>query len=166
MAGPAFGPDSMASKVVTSADTIGATSRQVGTGGGSGSAWGVRDAGGAAKSVVSGRFIGTCSHGGRAESERGPVRALAKRGHSRRVPDPRASYHPEALQVALAAGVPGHGEPGSLSIDRDHTATTVANPMEQTMSWTNRITLAAALIGGAVALMAYAQALSLPAHFV
>jgi hypothetical protein len=38
--------------------------------------------------------------------------------------------------------------------------------MEQTMSWTNRITLAAALIGGAVALMAYAQALSLPAHFV
>ena len=81
-------------------------------------------------------------------------------------PGPRASYHPEALQVALAAGVPGHVEPGSLSIHRDHPANVVANPMEQTMTWTNRITLAATLIGGAVALMAYAQALSLPAHFV
>jgi hypothetical protein len=37
--------------------------------------------------------------------------------------------------------------------------------METTMTWTNRITIAATLIGGAVALMAYAQALSLPAHF-
>jgi hypothetical protein len=37
--------------------------------------------------------------------------------------------------------------------------------MEATMTWMNRITIAATLIGGAVALMAYAQALSLPAHF-
>ena len=33
------------------------------------------------------------------------------------------------------------------------------------MTWTNRITLAATLIGSAIALMTYAQALSLPAHF-
>jgi hypothetical protein len=37
--------------------------------------------------------------------------------------------------------------------------------METTMTWTNRITLAATLIAGAIALVAYAQALSLPAHF-
>ncbi|AIQ90084.1 protein of unassigned function [Methylobacterium oryzae CBMB20] len=35
-----------------------------------------------------------------------------------------------------------------------------------TMSWTNRITLALTLAGGAIALTLYAQALSLPAHFV
>ena len=34
------------------------------------------------------------------------------------------------------------------------------------MTWTNRITLAATLAGGAIALMVYAQTLSLPAHFV
>ncbi len=34
------------------------------------------------------------------------------------------------------------------------------------MSWTNRITLAATLMGGAIALTLYAQGLSLPAHFV
>lgn len=33
------------------------------------------------------------------------------------------------------------------------------------MSWTNRITLAATLIGGGVALTLYVQSLSLPAHF-
>lgn len=33
------------------------------------------------------------------------------------------------------------------------------------MAWTSRITIAATLIGGAIALMTYAQALSLPAHF-
>lgn len=38
--------------------------------------------------------------------------------------------------------------------------------METTMTWTNRITIAATLIGGAFALMTYAQALSLPTHFV
>ncbi len=32
------------------------------------------------------------------------------------------------------------------------------------MTWTNRITLAATLIAGAIALVTYAQALSLPAH--
>lgn len=32
----------------------------------------------------------------------------------------------------------------------------VANTMETAMSWTNRITIAATLIGGALALMAYA----------
>jgi hypothetical protein len=37
--------------------------------------------------------------------------------------------------------------------------------METTMTWTNRITIAAALIGGAVARMTYAQAVGLPAHF-
>ncbi|GJE13766.1 hypothetical protein FOHLNKBM_4830 [Methylobacterium longum] len=34
------------------------------------------------------------------------------------------------------------------------------------MTWTNRITIATTLIGGAIALMVYAQALGLPAHFV
>jgi len=34
------------------------------------------------------------------------------------------------------------------------------------MTWTNHITIAATLIGGAFALMTYAQALGLPAHFV
>lgn len=53
-----------------------------------------------------------------------------------------------------------------MGIHQDHTATTVANPMETTMTWTNRITIAATLIGGAFALMTYAQALSLPTHFV
>ena len=62
-------------------------------------------------------------------------------------------------------GASGHAEPESLSIHQGHTATTVANPMEPTMTWTNRITIVATLIAGAVALMAYAQALSLPAHF-
>jgi hypothetical protein len=62
-------------------------------------------------------------------------------------------------------GASGHAGPESLSIHQDHTATTVANLMEPTMTWTNRITIAATLIAGAVALMAYAQALSLPAHF-
>ena len=52
-----------------------------------------------------------------------------------------------------------------MGIHRDHTAATVANPMETTMTWTNRITIAATLIGGAFALMTYAQALGLPAHF-
>ncbi|MET3410158.1 hypothetical protein ABIC30_001317 [Methylobacterium sp. 1030] len=33
------------------------------------------------------------------------------------------------------------------------------------MTWTNRIALVATLIAGAVALVTYAQALSLPAHF-
>lgn len=33
------------------------------------------------------------------------------------------------------------------------------------MTWTNRITLAATLIVGAIALMTYAQAITLPAHF-
>ena len=33
------------------------------------------------------------------------------------------------------------------------------------MSWTNRITLAATLMGGALALTLYAQSLSLPMHF-
>ncbi|AIQ92592.1 protein of unassigned function [Methylobacterium oryzae CBMB20] len=37
--------------------------------------------------------------------------------------------------------------------------------MEMTMTWTNRITIAATLIAGAIALVTYAQALSLPAHF-
>jgi hypothetical protein len=37
--------------------------------------------------------------------------------------------------------------------------------MEPTMTWTNRISIAATLIGGAIALMTYAQALTLPAHF-
>jgi hypothetical protein len=37
--------------------------------------------------------------------------------------------------------------------------------METTMTWTNRITVAATLIGGAIALVTYAQALSLPTHF-
>jgi hypothetical protein len=37
--------------------------------------------------------------------------------------------------------------------------------METTMTWTNRITLAATLIAGAIALVTYAQALSLPTHF-
>ena len=34
------------------------------------------------------------------------------------------------------------------------------------MTWTNRITIAATLIGGAIALTVYAQSLPLPAHFV
>jgi hypothetical protein len=34
------------------------------------------------------------------------------------------------------------------------------------MSWTNRITLALTLAGGAIALTLYAHGLSLPAHFV
>ncbi|WP_279600275.1 hypothetical protein [Methylobacterium sp. J-077] len=42
---------------------------------------------------------------------------------------------------------------------------TVVNPIEPTMTWTNRITIAATLIGGAFALMSYAQAPSLPSHF-
>ena len=63
------------------------------------------------------------------------------------------------------AGVPGHAGPESSGVHRDHTASTVANPMETTMTWTNRITLAATLIAGAIALVTYAQALSLPAHF-
>lgn len=33
------------------------------------------------------------------------------------------------------------------------------------MSWTNRVTLAATLMGGAVALALYAQGLALPVHF-
>jgi hypothetical protein len=37
--------------------------------------------------------------------------------------------------------------------------------METAMSWTNRITIAATLIGGALALMAYAQMPGLPGHF-
>jgi hypothetical protein len=37
--------------------------------------------------------------------------------------------------------------------------------MEPTMTWTNRISIAATLIGGAIALLTYAQALTLPAHF-
>ena len=41
----------------------------------------------------------------------------------------------------------------------------VANTMETAMSWTNRITIAATLIGGALALMAYAQMPGLPGHF-
>ncbi|MGU3665137.1 hypothetical protein ACLBX9_13240 [Methylobacterium sp. A49B] len=53
-----------------------------------------------------------------------------------------------------------------MSIHRAYSANTVANVMETMMTWTNRITLAATLIGGAIALMAYAQALSLPTHFV
>ena len=55
--------------------------------------------------------------------------------------------------------------PESLSIHRSHDANTVAHPMETTMTWTNRITIAATLIGGAIALVTYAQALSLPTHF-
>jgi len=55
--------------------------------------------------------------------------------------------------------------PESLSIHRDHTANAIANLMETTMTWMNRITLAATLIAGAIALATYAQALSLPAHF-
>lgn len=37
--------------------------------------------------------------------------------------------------------------------------------METTMTWANRITIAATLIGGAFVLMTYAQVLSLPTHF-
>ena len=33
------------------------------------------------------------------------------------------------------------------------------------MTWTNRITIATALVGSAIALMTYAQALALPMHF-
>ncbi|MFB0490720.1 hypothetical protein ABIE45_003306 [Methylobacterium sp. OAE515] len=33
------------------------------------------------------------------------------------------------------------------------------------MNWTNRVALAATLMGGAMALTLYAQSLSLPAHF-
>ena len=62
-------------------------------------------------------------------------------------------------------GVLEHAAPESLGIHRGHSANTVANPMEAPMTWTNRITIAATLIGGAIALMAYAQALSLPTHF-
>jgi hypothetical protein len=75
----------------------------------------------------------------------------------------------EALRMARNGirlrRVPEHVGPESLGLHRIHTATAVANPMETTMTWTNRITIAAALIGGAVALMTYAQALGLPAHF-
>ena len=72
----------------------------------------------------------------------------------------------QAPRGFLRPGVPEHVEPEILGIHRDHNANTVANPMETTMTWTNRITIAATLIGGAFALMAYAQALSLPSHFV
>lgn len=34
------------------------------------------------------------------------------------------------------------------------------------MTWTNRLTVAATLIGGAIALTIYAQTLMLPTHFV
>jgi hypothetical protein len=52
-----------------------------------------------------------------------------------------------------------------LSLHQDHTANAAAHLMEMTMTWTNRITIASTLIAGAIALVTYAQALSLPAHF-
>ena len=53
----AFGPVSIASRTATRAATIGATSRQVGTGGSSGVIGRDPLGGGAAKPVVSGRFM-------------------------------------------------------------------------------------------------------------
>ena len=63
------------------------------------------------------------------------------------------------------AGVSGHAGPECLSLHQDHTANAAAHLMEMTMTWTNRITIAATLLAGAIALVTYAQALSLPAHF-
>lgn len=72
---------------------------------------------------------------------------------------------PSAAATLPRSSALEHVESESLGIHQGHTANTVANPMEPTMTWTNRITIAATLIAGAVALMAYAQALSLLGHF-
>lgn len=75
------------------------------------------------------------------------------------------SHDRTSAGIISVPGVPGHAELESWGIHQGHTATTVANLMEPTMTWTNRITLAATLIVGAIALMTYAQAITLPAHF-
>jgi hypothetical protein len=52
-------------------------------------------------------------------------------------------------------GAPRHAEREGLI--HSYGATAATNPMETAMTWTNRITIAATLIGGALALMTYAQ---------